>query len=65
MPIRQILSLLEAAPRLSAAMTARNRAKSVIVISNPAEASGLYKAERVDNYPGLPQIKGRISTGLC
>ncbi|HHU22334.1 MAG TPA: NAD(P)/FAD-dependent oxidoreductase [Clostridiales bacterium] len=43
---------------LSAAMTARNRAKSVIVISNPAEASGLYKAERVDNYPGLPQIKG-------
>ncbi|MGI5937079.1 MAG: NAD(P)/FAD-dependent oxidoreductase [Oscillospiraceae bacterium] len=43
---------------LSAAMTARNRAKSVMVISNPAEASGLYKAERVDNYPGLPQMSG-------
>jgi thioredoxin reductase (NADPH) len=39
-------------------MTARNRAKSVLVISNPAEASGLYKAEAVDNYPGFRGASG-------
>ena len=44
---------------LSAAITARSRGKSVAVLTiNPAY-SGLWKAERVDNYPGLPNISGK------
>ncbi|MDR0917365.1 MAG: NAD(P)/FAD-dependent oxidoreductase [Oscillospiraceae bacterium] len=43
---------------LSAAITLRARDKSVLVISNPREQSGLYRAERVDNYPALPAITG-------
>lgn len=42
----------------SAALTLRARGKSVLVVSNPSEQSGLYKAERIDNYPGLPAISG-------
>ena len=37
---------------ISAAVTALVRGKSVAVVSNPASESGLYKAERIDNYPG-------------
>jgi thioredoxin reductase (NADPH) len=44
---------------VSAALTAKNRGKSVLVISNPAEESFLWKAEAVDNYPGLPHISGQ------
>lgn len=43
---------------VSAALTAKNRGKSVLVISNSADESFLWKAETVDNYPGLPKIKG-------
>lgn len=43
---------------VSAALTAKNRGKSVLVISNPADESFLWKAEAVDNYPGLPHISG-------
>ena len=43
---------------VSAAITARARGKSVLIISNPAADSGLYKAPVVDNYPGLPGISG-------
>ncbi len=43
----------------SCAMTARMRGLSATVIA-PAETGGwLSGAERIDNYPGLPQISGR------
>ena len=44
---------------LSAALTARNRGLSVCIVSTPSDESGLYRAERVDNYPGLPELSGR------
>ena len=43
---------------LSAAVAARSRNKSVLVIGNPVEDSPLAKAERVDNYLGLPGLTG-------
>ena len=43
---------------LSAAINARARGKSVLVVSNPIEENPLYKAPDVDNYPGLPHISG-------
>ena len=43
----------------SCAMTARMRGLSATVIA-PAETGGwLSGAERIDNYPGLPQIPGK------
>lgn len=44
---------------LSAAITARQRSKTVAVISNDRKQSGLYKAREVANYPGLPGISGQ------
>lgn len=43
---------------LSAAINARARGKSVLVVSNPIEENPLYKAPVIDNYPGLPGISG-------
>ena len=43
---------------LSAAVAARSRNKSVLVIGNPIEDSPLARAERVDNYLGLPGMTG-------
>ena len=43
---------------LSAAVAARSRNKSVLVIGNPVEESPLARAERVDNYLGLPGRTG-------
>ena len=43
---------------LSAAITARQRGKSALIISNRQEDSGLYKAREVGNYPGFPGISG-------
>lgn len=43
---------------ISAALTARSRGKSVLVISNPYRQSGLYKAKLVENYPGMPSVSG-------
>ena len=42
----------------SAALTLRNRGKSVGVVANKTETASLYKAERVTNYPGLPSMSG-------
>ena len=44
---------------LSAAINARARGKSVLVVSNPISDNPLYKAPVVDNYPGLPCISGK------
>ncbi len=43
---------------LSAALNARARGKSVLVVSNDLEDNPLWKSELVDNYPGLPGVPG-------
>ena len=43
---------------LAAAVAARGRNKSVLVLGNRWQDSPLAKAERVDNYPGLPGRTG-------
>lgn len=43
---------------LSAALNARARGKSVLVVSNDLEDNPLWKSELVDNYPGLPGVTG-------
>ena len=43
---------------LSAAMNVRARGRSVLVVSNPLEENPLWRAERVDNYIGLPGLSG-------
>ena len=43
---------------LSAAVTARGRNKSVLVIGNCWQDSPLARAERVDNYLGMPGMTG-------
>ena len=44
---------------LTAAIHARVRDKSVLVITNDPAASPLYKAPGMANYPGLPGVSGR------
>ena len=43
----------------SAVLTAKNRGKTVAVITNGEETSSLYRAERITNYPGLPPMSGK------
>jgi thioredoxin reductase (NADPH) len=43
---------------LSAAINARARGKSVLVVGNPPEENPLWQAKKVDNYPGLPGVTG-------
>lgn len=43
---------------LSAAVQARQRGKTVVVISGADTDGPLWKTERVDNYLGLPQVVG-------
>ena len=47
---------------VSAALTCVNRGKKVAVISNTSETSSVYKAERITNYPGMPEVTGREMT---
>ena len=43
---------------LSAAINVRQRGGSVLVAALPAENNPLWKAERIDNYPGLYNMTG-------
>ena len=43
---------------LSAAVNVRARGRSVLVVSNPPEENPLWRAEKVDNYLGLPGMSG-------
>jgi thioredoxin reductase (NADPH) len=43
---------------VSAALTAAQRGKSAQIITSRAEDSLLWKAEKIDNYPGLPAVTG-------
>ena len=36
-----------------------HRGKTALIVSSPPEDSPLWKAEHVDNYPGLPGVTGR------
>ena len=44
---------------LSAAINAAQRNKKVTVFGRGIETSMLYKAEKVDNYIGMPDITGK------
>lgn len=44
---------------LSAAVNARARNKTVVVISNDWRENALFRAAHVPNYPGLPDISGQ------
>lgn len=44
---------------LSAAITARMRNLSCLVTGAGNSSGWLYKAHRLDNYPGMPQVSGR------
>ncbi len=43
----------------SAAITARMRNQEVCVFSPAEESTWLYKADKVENYPGMPGISGK------
>jgi thioredoxin reductase (NADPH) len=43
---------------LSCAMTARQRALNVLTLSHPGASDWLERAERIDNYPGMPGVSG-------
>lgn len=43
---------------LSAALNIRARGRTAAVVSNPLEENPLWKAERVENYLGLPALSG-------
>jgi len=43
---------------VSAALTAKNRGKSVFIISNGASQSNLWKAHEITNYPGCANMSG-------
>jgi len=43
---------------LSAALNVRARGRSVLVVSNPIEENPLWRAEKVDNYLGMPGVSG-------
>jgi thioredoxin reductase (NADPH) len=43
---------------ISAAITAKMRNKNTVVISKDIKDSNLYKAAKIDNYPGVPSVSG-------
>ncbi len=44
---------------LSCGMTARKRNLTCLVVANDAKSGWLYKAEQLDNYPGMPKVSGQ------
>ncbi len=57
--MEQTVIILGSGPAgLAAAIAARSRDKRVIVVGNLMEQSALARAERVDNYPGMPGLTG-------
>lgn len=43
---------------LSAAVAARQKNRTALVIGNSSASNPLWRAERIDNYPGLPGVTG-------
>ena len=59
MPLPYDIAVVGGGPAgLSAAINARARGKRVVVITNDYRESPLYRAERVDNYLGMPGLTG-------
>ena len=50
---------------LSAALNVRARGRTVLVVSNPLEENPLWRAERVDNFLGLPGVSGAELLTAC
>ena len=44
---------------VSAALTAKNRGRSVGVLSSRPATTPLWKAHRIDNYPGMTGMTGK------
>lgn len=42
----------------SCAMTAGKRSLSCCVVAAPSASGWLQRAERIDNYPGMPKVSG-------
>lgn len=49
---------------LSAAVNARARGKTALVVSNPLEENPLWRSEKIDNYLGLPGMTGPELLGV-
>ena len=49
---------------LSASINVRARGRSALVVSNPLEENPLWRAEKVDNYLGLPGLSGAAGQQL-
>ena len=62
--IYDVLIIGGGAAATSAAMTLKNRNKSIAVVTNKQETGSLYKAEKITNYPGLPPMSGAEMTEL-
>ncbi len=62
--IYDVLIIGGGAAATSAAMTLRNRGKSIAVVTNSPKTGSLYKAEKITNYPGLPPMSGEEMTEL-
>ena len=58
-PLTDIIIIGGGPAGLSAAINARARGKSVLVVGNPISENPLYKAPVIDNYPGMPGVSGR------
>ena len=59
MDVFDIIIIGGGAAATAAALTAKNRGKSVAAVANAAETTALWKAELITNYPGVPDIPGR------
>lgn len=58
-PVKYDLLVVGGGPAgLTAAIHARARDKSVLIVTNDPTASPLCKAQEMDNYPGLPHVSG-------
>ncbi|MCH5286441.1 MAG: FAD-dependent oxidoreductase [Christensenellaceae bacterium] len=59
MPQRDMLIIGSGPAAWSCALTARQRNLSVTVAAAVSETSWLQRAERIDNYPGMPGVSGK------
>ena len=57
-PMHDILVLGGGPAGLSAGVAARQKGCSVLIVSNPSQQNPLFRAEKVDNYLGLPAMTG-------